>query len=74
MEVVPVGKRKAPSSDLVVRLEDTYDPTDYVLVHKRYFDGMRKAIREAHAKITCTTIGACLCVYCAPPSEQAEPK
>jgi hypothetical protein len=64
MEVVPVGKRKADNSDLVVRLEDTYDPADYVLVHKRYFEGMRDAIREAHGKITCTPVGSCLCIYC----------
>lgn len=62
-----MGKRKAQNSDLVVKLADTYDPADYLLVHKAYFDGMREAIREAHGRINVTPPGACLCIYCQSP-------
>lgn len=71
-----MGKRKAPNSDLLVQARDTYDPTEYILVHEKYFDGMRAAIKEAHVRLN----GApCICIYCrhgetAALSAPAEPK
>jgi len=64
-----MAKRKPANSDLVVRLEDTYDPADYILVHKTYFDGMRSALIEAHKRINDEWGGdtsSCICVYCSP--------
>lgn len=56
-----MGKRKAPNANLLVQPKDTYDPVDYILVHEKYFDGMRAAIKEAHVRLN----GApCICIYC----------
>jgi len=40
----------------VVKAEDCYDPRDYILVHRNYFDGLREAVKKAH--------GDCICIYC----------
>ncbi len=56
MDQSNMGKRRAPNADLLVQAKDTYDERDYILVHRKYFDGMREAIQRAH--------GACICIYC----------
>lgn len=58
-----MGKAKK-SADNVVRLEDTYDPADYIMVHKDYFSGMRAALGKFHTD-------GCICIYCAPRSAGA---
>lgn len=55
-----------------VKASDCIDVTDYYMVHKAYFDGMREAIRKAHARITVTPVGACLCIYCQSPASAGE--
>lgn len=52
--------RRKPNRDLVVQAKDCYDPADYILVHNKFFDGMRDAIRAAHRG----NISECSCVYC----------
>jgi hypothetical protein len=70
-----MGKRKPPNAELTVKAADCYDPVDYYMVHKVFFDGMRAAIREAHGRITVTPAGACLCIYCqSPVPTPAEPR
>lgn len=54
-----MAKRK-PNPGLVVQAKDCYDPADYILVHNKFFDGMRKAIREAHKG----NVTECSCIYC----------
>jgi hypothetical protein len=55
-----------------VKAADCIDVTDYVMVHKGYFAGLRNAVREAHTR---AVPGGCACVFCAPPvSASAEPK
>ena len=47
--------------DVTVQAKDTYDPADYITVHKDYFNGMVAAIRQAHDR----QIGReCICIYC----------
>jgi hypothetical protein len=58
-----VPKRK-DSNDLTVQAKDTYDERDYISVHRKYFDGLRDAVKRAHG-------GACICIYCRH-SERAE--
>jgi hypothetical protein len=68
-----MGKRKAPNADLLVKAADCFDPADYYMVHKKYFDGMRAALREAHKRTTDEWGGdtsGCVCVYCAPPQPE----
>lgn len=70
-----MARRKEPFSDLVVRLEDTYNPANFVMVHKTYYDGMRDALREAHKRINDEWGGdtsGCVCVYCAPSVQPVE--
>lgn len=58
--------------DLTVKLEDCYDPADYMLVHKDYLAGMRSAILEAHRRINDEwggDVSRCQCVYCSPPTQ-----
>lgn len=56
-----MGKKKRPNADLLVQPKDTYDPADYILVHEKYFDGLRAAIKEAHVRLNG---GPCICIYC----------
>jgi hypothetical protein len=60
-------KYKQPLSDMVVKAEDCYDPADYYTVHKKYFDGMRAALRKAHGD-------GCICIYCSASTALAEDK
>jgi hypothetical protein len=69
-------KQKPRLSDLTVKAADCFDPADYYMVHKAYFDGMRTALREAHRKINDEWGGdtsSCVCIYCSPPSANAPP-
>lgn len=58
---------KAPRlKDITVQAENCYDPAEYILVHERFFHGMREAIRRAHGD-------QCICGYCdRPVSPQSE--
>lgn len=56
-----MGKRRPPNADLVVQAKDCYDERDYILVHRKYFDGLRDAIRTAHTHQNGTE---CICIYC----------
>jgi hypothetical protein len=65
-------KAREKVSNLVVRLEDTYDPADYIMVHKTYFDGMREALRASHRRANDEWGGdtsTCICIYCSPPDK-----
>lgn len=55
-----MSKRKSAIA-LTVQARDTYNEADYILVHNKYFDGMRDAIRQAHAQ---NGTGTCICIYC----------
>ena len=58
-------------SDMTVKVEDCYDPADYVLVHQAYLHGLRSAIRDAHERLRQTT-EPCLCLYCSSQTQESK--
>lgn len=55
-----MAKRKQANADRLVQAKDCYDERDYILVHRKYFDGMRDALRAEHIK----RVPDCICIYC----------
>lgn len=49
---------------MTVQAKDCYDPADYILVHNKFFDGMREAVREAHHRLRSDKTTLCACIYC----------
>lgn len=66
-----MAKPRPKNADLVVQAKDTYDPADYITVHKTFFEGMQKAIREAHSQRN--NGRECICIYCTAGSATAPP-
>jgi hypothetical protein len=52
-----MGKRRQQNPDLLVQAKDCYDERDYILVHRKYFDGLRDAVKNVHTQ-------PCICIYC----------
>ena len=70
-------KSKSPLADMTVKAEDCFDPADYYMIHRNYFEGLLTAVREAHKRINDEWGGDtanCVCVYCSRPLPSAEGK
>lgn len=70
-------KKKTRLDDMTVKAEDCFDPADYYMIHRDFFDGLLKAVREAHKRINDEWGGdtaSCVCVYCTRPLPSGEGK